>query len=428
MSPSRTDLPLSPPAGMADLLPPEAAARQRFAANLAHTFSAYGYELVTTPLFEHAEVIERGLDSSDRRALLRFVEPESGKVALLRPDITPQIARIIATRLTQWPPPWRIAYRGTVIRRPRGRARLRRQITQAGIELVGWADMAADAEVIEVAVTACRSVGLEKFQVELGQVKVAKAALASLSGGAQAAASAALAAKDVTRLESTLRAAGVPAKLRRDTLALTELYGDIGVLRRGRKVARRLGVEGAIDELESLIDALRERGVTRELNVDLGELRGQAYYTGMSYQLLAAGPGEPIGAGGRYDRLMGRFGAPQPATGFGLDLDHLLEATQAHSQALAAPRRLVVMARAGQSALPILAQMRAAGLVGAELPRRSRQAALAFAARWDYDGVVLVGKSTMDLVRTADKASVRFHPSDELLQTILDFLPPRGAE
>jgi ATP phosphoribosyltransferase regulatory subunit len=408
---------------MADLLPPEAAARQRFAGKLSETFASFGYELVTTPLFEHAEVIERGLDSSDRRALLRFVEPESGEVALLRPDITPQIARIIATRLTQWPPPWRIAYRGTIIRRPRGRARLRRQITQAGIELVGWPNMAADAEVIEVAVTACRNVGLERFQVELGQVKVAKAALSGLSEGAHVAASAALAAKDVTRLEGVLRTAGIPARQRRDTLALTELYGDMRVLRRGRRLARRLGVEGAIDELEALIDALRERGVDRELTVDLGELRGQTYYTGMSYQLLAAGPGEPIGAGGRYDQLLGCFGAPQPATGFGLDLDHLLEATSPDVRPSHEGQRIVVMARSGQSAHAVMTRARAAGIACAELPRRTRAAALAFAARWDYDGLVFVGKSTMELTRPGDEASVRFHGEDELLKAIPGFLP-----
>lgn len=423
-----SDLPLAPPAGMADLLPPEAAARQTFAAKLSETFASFGYELVTTPLFEHAAVLERGLDSSDRRALLRFVEPETGEVALLRPDITPQVARIIATRLTEWPPPWRIAYRGTVIRRSRGRARLRRQITQAGIELVGWPDMAADAEVIEVAVAACRSVGLERFQVELGQVKVAKAALAGLSESAHSAASAALAAKDVARLEATLRSAGVPARRRRDTLALTELYGDTRVLRRGRPLARRLGVEEAIDELEALIDALGERGIDRELTVDLGELRGQTYYTGMSYQLLAAGPGEPIGAGGRYDRLLGHFGAPQPATGFGLDLDHLLETTEREPRSASSGRRIAIMARAGQSARSVLGHTRAAGIACAELPRRSRTAALAFATRWDYDGVVLVGKSVMELIRPGDGSSVRCHHEDELLKAITDFLPPHEVE
>src|SRR5690606_5556749 len=134
--------PLAPPSGMRDLLPPEAAARSWLSRRVTQVFEAWGYELVTTPPFEHAEVIERGLETVDRRDLLRFVEPESGEVALLRPDITPQIARIVATRLADRPPPFRLCYAGSVIRQRRGRARKQRQIVQAGVEHVGGGDEA----------------------------------------------------------------------------------------------------------------------------------------------------------------------------------------------------------------------------------------------------------------------------------------------
>src|SRR6185369_5278011 len=108
---------LAPPAGMRDLLWPESGARRALGATLMRTFALYGYELVTTPPFEHADVLERGLAAVDRRDLLRFVEPETGEVALLRPDITPQIARIVASSLRARPGPWRLAYDGTVVRR-----------------------------------------------------------------------------------------------------------------------------------------------------------------------------------------------------------------------------------------------------------------------------------------------------------------------
>ena len=99
---------LAPPAGMRDLLHPESDARRALGARLLRTFALHGYDLVTTPPFDHAEVLERGLAAVDRRDLLRFVEPETGEVALLRPDITPQIARIVATRLADRPAPWRL--------------------------------------------------------------------------------------------------------------------------------------------------------------------------------------------------------------------------------------------------------------------------------------------------------------------------------
>ena len=120
---SGSELAMAPPDGMRDLLPPVAMTRTLLWQRLMETFDLFGYQRVTTPPVEYAEVIERGLGTVDRRDLVRFVEPDSGEVALLRPDITPQIARIIATRLQDRPAPWRLSYEGTIVRRRRGRAR-----------------------------------------------------------------------------------------------------------------------------------------------------------------------------------------------------------------------------------------------------------------------------------------------------------------
>ncbi|MBC7174291.1 MAG: ATP phosphoribosyltransferase regulatory subunit, partial [Polyangiaceae bacterium] len=137
-------IPLAPPTGMRDLLPPASLARLKLRQKLVESFRLFGYELVVTPAFELAEVIEGGIHSLDRRELLRFVEPETGEVALLRPDITPQIARIIATGLRSRPAPFRLYYEGSIFRRRRGRARKQQQISQAGVECVGLPGPDAD--------------------------------------------------------------------------------------------------------------------------------------------------------------------------------------------------------------------------------------------------------------------------------------------
>src|SRR5262249_62357592 len=123
--------------------------------------------LVTLPVFEFAEVLERGLGTLDPADVLRFVEPESGEVAALRPDMTPQIARLIATRLRERPPPLRIAYEGTVLRRRSGRARKHKQIPQVGVELAGVAGPAGDIELLAVAAEGLRAAGLERFTIAL---------------------------------------------------------------------------------------------------------------------------------------------------------------------------------------------------------------------------------------------------------------------
>ena len=121
------------PAGMRDLLPEEAANRRALARVVLDRFALFGYRLVTPPAFELAHVVERGLGASAASDLLRFIEPESGDVAVLRPDMTPQIARIVATRMLDHTPPYRLAYEGTVVRRRSGRAKKHRQIPQVGV-------------------------------------------------------------------------------------------------------------------------------------------------------------------------------------------------------------------------------------------------------------------------------------------------------
>ena len=205
------ELPLAPPGGMRDLLPPVALERSALRRQLMDAFALHGYQRVTTPTFEYAEVIERGLQMVDRRDLVRFVEPETGEVALLRPDVTPQVARIVATRLQDRPGPWRLGYEGTVIRRRRGRARKQQQVFQSGIECVGLKGAAADAEVIAVAANACTTVGLTPVLIELAQVKIGKALLHDVPEERRAAVIDELSKKDVASLEKTLVAAGVAA-------------------------------------------------------------------------------------------------------------------------------------------------------------------------------------------------------------------------
>jgi len=117
---------------MRDLLPDEARRRRALGRRVLEHFALHGYQLVTPPAFEFAEVLERGLGTLDPSDVLRFVEPESGEVAALRPDVTPQIARMVATRLAREPRPIRLCYEGTVVRRRQGRARRHRQMPQAG--------------------------------------------------------------------------------------------------------------------------------------------------------------------------------------------------------------------------------------------------------------------------------------------------------
>ncbi len=403
-------LPLAPPHGMEDLLPAAARERTSLLARLLELFATYGFERVITPPFELAEVLERGLEL-DRRDVMRFVEPESGEVALLRPDITPQIARIVATRLRDRPPPWRLCYHGTVLRRRRGRARRSRQMTQAGVELIGIAEQSADVEALELAARACARVGLRHARIELGQVRLGREILATLDPATKAAATDALSQKDAFELERVLKRARVARSEREALLPLVELYGSRDALTRARRALPGPRAAADIDEVERLWDALEARGIDDdvELGVDFGELRGHAYYTGVSFTILASGPGEPIGGGGRYDNLLGRFGRPAPATGFGLDVTHLLWALRSAGAPWVSPRRRRVVS-VDLDATAIDALRRA----GVDVAQRSdRNSAALFARSWGYDAVLRAGEHCVIVQRIEQTPDVDDVESDE---------------
>jgi ATP phosphoribosyltransferase regulatory subunit len=327
----RVSAELELPLGMRDRVGPEVAARDRLAAAVRATFLEAGYVRVATPIYEYEEVVTRGL-GVDARTLVRFVEPGTGRVCVLRPDLTPQIARLVATRLSGEPPPFRFCTEGSVVRLPLGRSRPERQVAQAGVELLGVPAPAGDAEVITLCARAVARAGVRRFLVELADASLAAAALADVEPAFHERVRERLAAKDADGLSAILDAAGAPPAARRILEALPELYGGAGVLARARRrltgPAARAALEGlasvvAALERARLFAALRREGVRAELAFDLGEVRGWGYYTGVRFAVLAGGPGVPVASGGRYDGLHRRFGRDLCATGFAVDLDAL---------------------------------------------------------------------------------------------------------
>ena len=360
------------PAGKRDLLPDEAESRRALGRKVLDRFALHGYALVTPPAFEFAEVLERGLGTLDPADVLRFVEPESGEVAALRPDVTPQIARMIATRLRDAPPPFRLCYEGTVLRRRSGRAHKHRQIPQVGVELAGVAGPDGDIELLAVAAEALRASGLDAFTIDIGDAGIVRALLANVPPGVAEPISRALARKDDAELEDLARADASALAQLATLRALLRLHGGRDALVEGARVVRGTPAADAVTRLTKLYDAALLRGLAPHLTVDLGEVRGFAYYTGPIFHIFAAGPGESIGSGGRYDDLLQRFGAPMPAVGFALDLDRLSAALRAAGAPLAMPARVVVV---GAPDDPRVATLRRGGFAFAVEATRTPAAA-----------------------------------------------------
>jgi ATP phosphoribosyltransferase regulatory subunit len=400
----RDNRPLVTPKGMGDLLPPEASVRRALSLRVLHSFELSGYELVTPPIFEHADVLQRGNDALESRDLLRFVEPESGEVAVLRPDITPQIARIVATKLNDHEPPFRLCYEGRVFRRQRGRARSHRQITQAGIECVGLPGVEGDTEVLALAIGACSAAGLAEFRIELSDIRLVRSLLEPLAVELRSSISEVLAQKDVASLRAIAKQASFPRELGAQLEALLQHYGDHEVLDSASKCFRSKAAQAALRNLRAITHRFQELGLADRICFDLSETRGLSYYTGMHFSVLAHGPGEALGGGGRYDTLLSRFGFDAPATGFALDLGHLQSTLPAGGRAIMAKSdiRVAVGGSDRRRVQSLAEQLRTADLVAATLPDIDAAHCLAFARTWGYDAVLTVTRSGIALLRVAD--------------------------
>jgi ATP phosphoribosyltransferase regulatory subunit len=322
-------LDLSLPSGLRDLLPDHSAHLAELSSRLQDVFSRFGYRRLFLPTLERLEVIERGLSPAALADVLKFVEPGSGEVVAIRPDITPQIARLYAARPDALPSPARLCYDGPVLRAREARAGRPREVYQAGVELLGAGGAKVDAEMLVLLSKALERVGLRGAIVEVGHARFAQAVIdaARLPAKTQATAWEALGRKDEAALAALAARGGGPAAAKEALPQLAALYGE-NALARARALARAVPqASAALQEVEAALRLARARGVTR-VAVDLGETRGLGYYTGITFAGYAPGAGSAVAQGGRYDELLARFGRPGPAIGFGVDLEFATQALE----------------------------------------------------------------------------------------------------
>ena len=309
---------------MRDFAPEAAATRRRIAETLLAVFDRWGFSRVITPAFEYEDVLALGLGSAGRAAAIRFVEPSSGQVVALPPDITPQIARLIATRFRDEAGPLRLSYEGTVVRLDQ-RARSQREIIQAGVEMAGVAGPRGDAEIVALAAAALEAVGFAEVTIDLGHLGLAREVLDALGlpEDARAEVRNRIAKRDRAGLAELLKGARGPRSVVEFAALLPELSGPPELLTRAiaRAPSRPAGIRRALQQLAELLAELRRHPVPARLHVDLSEVRGFDYYTGMRVQGYVHGAAEAVLQGGRYDDLLARYGRSSPAVGFAIDVE-----------------------------------------------------------------------------------------------------------
>ncbi len=384
------------PKGVKDFLPLNAAKAEYLQRQLQQVFAAWGFRPVIPPQLEYFDVLEIGLGAGLSRRSFRFDDRQSGRLLAFPPDITPQIARIAATRMSEQPLPLRLSYSGRVLRHAEQQAGKDRDIFQTGVELIGLDGPEADAEMIAMTIEALKAVGAEEFTIDIGQVDFFRGILDGLplEGELAAKVADAIARKDSSELQLLLKDVELDAAAREEILALPRLFGGREVLEKAARVARSERSRQALDNLSQVLDVLDVYGLLEHVTVDLGELRGLNYHTGITFQAFMSGIGRAVCSGGRYNNLTGRYGFDAPATGFTFNLLHLLFALDKVLDARVQPSTdLLIYATAGQlrPAQQLAAKLRQQGYsVARDILPRDQEAALEYARQLNYRFLAVV--------------------------------------
>jgi ATP phosphoribosyltransferase regulatory subunit len=318
------------PPGTRDVLPDEMRELRRLQNALAQAFEARGYGEVQTPTIEYFEVLAQG-DERGAPVAYRFFD-ERGELLAMRSDMTIPIARLVSSRYADAELPLRFFYIGNAYRAVRPQRGQMREFMQVGVELIGAEAPEGTAEVVEVLVAALDAAGLTRAVIGLGDAQLYRQLLAEtgVDGERLAAIMERLAAHDRVGLETEVAALeGIGAGERDVLVRIAEMRGGAEVLD-GARALGGAAVERAISRLQTTYDAVAARGVADRVQLDLGLLRDLGYYTGAILEVYDPALGHVLGGGGRYDELMGRFGKPLPAAGFGLYLErvHIAQAEE----------------------------------------------------------------------------------------------------
>lgn len=324
------------PEHIEDVLPQDAQKLERARRIALDLFKSHGYELVVPPLLEYVDSLLSGSGHDMDLATFKLVDQLSGRTMGIRADTTPQVARIDAHVLNRQGVS-RLCYAGSVLHTlPSGLGKSR-QPSQAGAELYGHAGLDADIEIQQLMIDALNAIGVKAAQLDIGHPAIFRS-LVDLAGVDAETAEAmfiATEAKDIPALNQLAQNAGV---VKTALLALPTLYGGEEVLARAAKLLPAdARITEALTQLTAIYTQFSAQGIV--VSIDLGELGGFNYESGVVFAAFANGASDAVARGGRYDEVGKAFGRARAATGFSLDLKALLPliATSETRRAILAP-------------------------------------------------------------------------------------------
>lgn len=316
---------LHTPEGVRDIHNGECAKKLVLQTRIHDVLHNYGYNDIQTPTFEFFDIFNKERGSVSSNEMFKFFDRD-GNTLVLRPDMTPAIARSAAKYYGDADLALKFCYIGnTFINNSSYQGRLK-ETTQIGAELIGNDSLDADGEVIAMVIDCLRNSGLHEFQVEIGQVQFFKGLLneAGISGDIEEELIDLILNKNYFGVEELLNTQNINPKLAETLLLLPTLFGSIEVLEKAKGLATNQQSLDAIRRLENLYELLQIYGYENYITFDLGMLSKHAYYTGVIFNAYTYGTGDSVVKGGRYDKLIGQFGVDKASIGFSITVDQLM--------------------------------------------------------------------------------------------------------
>ena len=318
---------LHTPEGVRDVYGKECARKLTIENKINNIFNLYGFHNVQTPTFEFFDIFNKERGSVPSKNLYKFFDRE-GNTLVLRPDLTPSLARIAAKNYMDVNVPIKLCYNAnTYINNSELQGKLK-EITQLGCELIGDDSVEADAEMVALVVNSLKSAGFDKFLVEIGQVDFYKGLLeeCGFEDDVEEELRVRIENKNFFGVEELLDSKDIPSNVKDTFLKLPSLFGSSDVLDKAKELATNEKSLKAIEKLEEVYSILVDYGVADYISFDLGMLSNFNYYTGIIFKAYTYGTGDAIVAGGRYDKLLSQFGKDSAAIGFAVYMDQLLMA------------------------------------------------------------------------------------------------------
>ncbi|MGI6018121.1 MAG: ATP phosphoribosyltransferase regulatory subunit [Marvinbryantia sp.] len=318
---------LHTPEGVRDIYNEECERKLNLQKDLHEVLKSYGYRDIETPTFEFFDVFNHDVGTIPSRELYKFFDRE-GNTLVLRPDITPSIARAVSKYFKDEEKEIRLCYEGkTFINNSSYQGRLKEN-TQLGAELIGADNAQADAEIIAMVVDCLKKSGLEEFQISIGQVQYFKSIIqnACMDEETEAILKDFISNRNIFGAENLLANLQMDEQSRAALTQLPSLYGSVEILKKAMQLACNEGARTAVQRLQEIYEILECYGIAKYISFDFSMLSRYNYYTGIFFRGYTFGSGDAVVKGGRYDNLLGHFGKNAPSIGFVAVIDQLLAA------------------------------------------------------------------------------------------------------